>query len=69
MLHTTITPNEKTISVVIPENYIGREIEVIVFAKDEGINKDRVAEKKPSFDAIAIDTKGFQFNRDEANER
>ncbi|MEX8548773.1 MAG: hypothetical protein V5804_14345 [Mucilaginibacter sp.] len=68
MLHTTITPNEKTISVVIPENYVGKEIEMIVFAKDEGLAKHAL-QKKVTFEALAIDTKGYQFNRDEANDR
>ncbi len=68
MLHTTITPNEKIISVTIPENYIGKEIEVIVFAKDEGLTKQAIP-KKVTFDALSIDTKGYQFNRDEANGR
>lgn len=69
MLHTTITPNTKMISVAIPENYVGKEIEVIVFAKDEGITKHQTFQKKISFNALGIDTKGYKFNRDEANER
>ncbi len=69
MLHTTITADKQTISFDIPEGYVGKEIEVIVFAKDEGKSNEPFIEKKVSFAALALDTKGYKFNREEANER
>lgn len=33
------------------------------------IEKKKSDEKKVTFTALSIDTKGFNFNRDEANER
>lgn len=68
MIRTTIVPNEKTISLSIPENYIGKQIEVIAFEKDEGVT-EKPAQKIASFTALAIDTKGYKFSREEANER
>ncbi len=71
MIRTTITP-QKTIvnvSLSVPENYIGKELEVIAFTKKEGLEAEEPAEKKVSFAALSIDTRGFKFNRDEANER
>lgn len=65
MLRTTITPNNPSISFNIPEDYVGREIEVIVFAKEEGLTIQAIP-KKVTFEALTIDTKGYQFNRDEA---
>ena len=67
MVRTIVTPREKTISINIPEDYIGKQIEVIAFEKDEGIAEKAV--KKVSFTALSIDTQGFVFNREEANER
>ncbi|MBN8719358.1 MAG: hypothetical protein J0H85_07940 [Sediminibacterium magnilacihabitans] len=69
MIRTIVTPHQKTISFTIPNDYIGKEIEVIVFAKSEGIIKEQPAKRKVTFDALSIDTRGYKFNRDEANER
>jgi hypothetical protein len=71
MIRTTIVPDKKTISISlsVPENYIGKEMEIIAFTKQEGLDNVTVSEKKVSFSALSIDTLGFKFNRDEANER
>lgn len=69
MVRTIITPDKQTISFDIPKDYIGRQIEVIAFATDEEHTKEPTSKKKVSFNALAIDTRGYKFNRDEANER
>jgi hypothetical protein len=69
MIRTIVTPQQQTISFTIPKDYVGKEIEVIAFAKGEGISKEQPAKKKVTFTALSIDTKGYKFNRDEANER
>ncbi|QJD97733.1 hypothetical protein HH214_18555 [Mucilaginibacter robiniae] len=69
MVRTVITPNKQIISFEIPQSYVGKEIEVIAFTKDEGINTDQSAKKKVSFTALSFDTRNYKFNRDEANER
>jgi hypothetical protein len=51
----------------IPEEYlkdISSTVKVIIFTKDE----ERQPQKK-TFTAMKIHTKGFKFNREEANER
>lgn len=69
MIHTVVIPNKQTISFDIPKDYVGKQIEVIAFAKDEGIVNEKPAKKKVTFSALSIDTRGYKFNRDEANER
>ncbi len=69
MIRTVVTPDQQTISFDIPQSYIGKEIEIIAFAKDEAVSKELSAKKKVSFTALTLDTRGYQFNRDEANER
>lgn len=69
MIRTIIVPNKQTISFDIPKDYVGRQIEVIAFAQDEGIFNDKPEKKKVTFTALSIDTRGYKFNRDEANER
>jgi len=69
MVRTTITPSTQTVVFDIPKDYVGKELEVIAFAKNEGSQTKDLSTKKVSFDALSIDTKNFKFNREEANER
>lgn len=69
MIRTIITPNTQTVSFNIPQKYIGKELEIIAFEKEEGLEKKQFPKKFVSFDSISIDTKNFKFSRDEANER
>lgn len=69
MVRTILKPENQTVTIDIPQSYIGKEIEVIAFAKDEGMSDEQPAVKKVTFTALSIDTKEYKFNRDEANER
>jgi hypothetical protein len=69
MVRTVITPNKQFVSFEIPVSYIGKEIEVIAFAKDEGEQKIFDDTKQKSFSALSLDTRNYKFSRDEANER
>ena len=69
MVRTIITPNNQTVSFSVPKEYIGKQVEVIAFVEDEGLAKETPVKKQVTFNALSIDTKGYKFNRDEANER
>jgi len=71
MIHTSITPKTDKINLIltVPENYIGKELEIIAFTKDEGIEERFTSNKKVSFTVLHSDIKNYKFNRDEANER
>ena len=72
MIRTVIVPDrqEVNISLLLPENYIGQEIEVIAFSKVEVTEETPNRKlKKVTFNALSIDTLGYKFNRDDANER
>jgi len=69
MIRTIIIPNSRTISFDVPKKYIGKEIQVIAFEKEERKEDKHLNKKTVSFDTISIDTKKFKFNREEANER
>lgn len=69
MIRTFIIPDSQHLSLTIPKKYVGKELEVIVFSKREVLNDNNHVDKKVSFASIKINTKGFKFNRDEANER
>jgi hypothetical protein len=71
MIRTLITPQTDTlnISLAIPKSYIGKEMEVIAFRKDEGIEHNINTKKQVTFTVLHVENQKYKFNRDEANER
>jgi hypothetical protein len=70
MIRTIITPNKNQISINIPDNYIGKKIEVIAFSLDDPSDDVIYTEKSiKSFSSIKLKTSGYKFDRDAANER
>lgn len=71
MIHTKIIPKSTLVnlSFYVPKDYIGKEVDVIAFTQNEGLQSKETSIKQVSFTALSIDTRGFKFNRDEANER
>lgn len=37
MIRTVVTTNNNTLTLAIPDNYIGRQLEIIAFAIDEPV--------------------------------
>lgn len=63
-----LIPKNNKIEIMVPDNFVGKTIEVIAFEVEEKNDiRDKIKEK--TFDAIKLDLSGFKFNRDEANER
>jgi hypothetical protein len=69
MIRTVVTADRNTLILPLPDSYIGRKLEVIAFAIDEPVKQDKRALAKDVFKALKFDTRGFKFNRDEANNR
>ena len=69
MIRTIVKTNNNTLTFSIPDKYVGKELEVIAFAKDEGFDVVSNSKKKVSFTVLHTDVKDYKFNRDEANER
>jgi hypothetical protein len=70
MIRTVVTPDKNSLSFNIPDNYIGKKMEIIAFAVDEP-SEDVIytTKSRKSFSAVKLKTKGFKFDREEANER
>ncbi len=68
MIRTIVKTNNNTLSFSIPDKYIGKELEVIAFTRDEGFEESNT-KKKVSFTVLHTDIKNYKFSRDEANER
>jgi hypothetical protein len=67
MVRTLITPEDQDISIRVPADYVGRQVEVIAFTIDSDLPNQ--TKKQPSFSALKLDTIGYKFNREEADER
>lgn len=72
MYRAIITPKETTLTIELPEQLVGKPVEVLAFE----LEKTQQPRKKPSAEEInlfyasyQIDMSGYKFNRDEANER
>jgi hypothetical protein len=57
----------------VPEGYVGKEVEVIAFAKEEGLESTASTSKQdeaPVFTILHVSSDiKYHFDRDEANER
>jgi len=69
MIRKILTVDSDTISISVPASYMGKVLEIIAFSQEESQNRELVNKHVATFKALALDTKGFKFNRDEANER
>jgi hypothetical protein len=69
MIRTIITADKNTLVLPLPDNYVGRQLEIIAFAIDEPVRQTRRDPAENVFKALEFDTRGFKFDRDEANSR
>lgn len=47
MVKTVITPRKKTFSLTIPQDYIGKTLEILFYSIDEIADRKESANKKP----------------------
>lgn len=68
MIRTIITANTKNLTLKLPDNFIGKQVEVIAFMVDEPKQKQE-PKKAKSFTTVKVNAEGYKFNRDELHER
>ncbi|GJM33663.1 MAG: hypothetical protein DHS20C18_26640 [Saprospiraceae bacterium] len=69
MIRTIITVDKNNLTLQLPDDFLGKQVEVIAFIIEETKAKVTNLSKSKTFSAIKLDTNGFKFNRDDANER
>lgn len=82
MFRTIITPKETTLTIELPDQMVGKTVEVIAFEIEKNgetiVKPEDLVESKPKrtfeeavafWDSMAVDMSNFKFNREEANER
>ncbi|MEX2568570.1 MAG: hypothetical protein WD431_21695 [Cyclobacteriaceae bacterium] len=71
MVRKIIIPTERTFTLEIPESFIGKKIELLAFEVEQTENDNEQAVKR-SFaertENLRYQSKGYKFNRMEANE-
>lgn len=71
MIKTIVTPQQNNINLAIPNNYIGREIEVLVYATDE-VEEKNLKSKKTMADFCGVfldsDYQSLKLHTQEARE-
>ena len=70
MLKTVITPRESTYLLTIPEHYIGKMVEVLLYSKEEIEENKTPKNKKPSdfFGTLSV-SEGEKFQNYVTNSR
>lgn len=69
MVRTIITPEKSDYTLTLPDDFLGKQVEVLAFVVDEKVEKTADSSHKgKTFLATSLDTRGFKFNREEANE-
>lgn len=69
MIRTIVIAEGNNLTLSLPDNFLGKQIEVIAFVIEEAIQKSK---KKVSFTVLDVPDElkvNYRFNRDEANER
>ena len=68
MIRTIITAEKNNLTLLLPDDFLGKQVEIIVFLIEEAKTQATQFKKTRTFSAVQLDTRGFTFNREEANE-
>lgn len=65
MIRTIITPQQQNISIAVPENYIGKQIEVLLYSVDEltEVEKTAMPNNAARYKGIFSKEEGEKFNQ------
>jgi len=69
MIRKIITLSQNNLTISLPDDFLGKQIEVIAFIVEDQVDGPQSFDGKKTFSTFQIDTQGFKFNREEANER
>ena len=69
MIRTIITADRNNLILTLPDDFLGKQIEVIAFVIEEAIQKPRGKVPFTVLDVPEALKMNYRFSRDEANER
>lgn len=63
MIRTVVTPESQTVSIDVPKSYVGKKIEVLLYAVDELIEREpQCMGNAASFKGIFSEAEAVQFH-------
>jgi len=64
MVRTLLTPLQQNISILVPQNYVGRQIEILLYAVDELVEEEKKAipNNAAKYKGIFTKEEGQKFN-------
>lgn len=79
MVRQIVIPEKNQLVIDLPEDFVGKTVEVLAFPLDEPTNSPleeisdaeldaRVARLKKSLEGLTFNSGGYKFNREEAND-
>ena len=77
MVRVIFVPTQNTLTLTLPYDYVGKQIEVLAFEVDKAPavvslsaeeHAQRIAAIRKIFDGAHVDLSNFKFNRNEAND-
>jgi hypothetical protein len=78
MIRTIVKPSKNSLTLQLPDDLVGKTVEVIAFEIDQDIplksgkksldKEKRIREIEKGLSNYRTDLSGFKFNRDEAND-
>lgn len=68
MIRTVVTANKNVLTLFIPNNYVGKQVEIIAFTVDE-LMQNQELKKIKTFTTVNVNAEGYKFNREELHER
>ncbi|MDR0733289.1 MAG: hypothetical protein LBF08_04420 [Dysgonamonadaceae bacterium] len=70
MIRTVLVPESENVVVSVPKKYVGKCVEITILpVNDAPVEYATPEKRKPHFTAISLDTRGWKFDREEANAR
>ena len=69
MIRTIVKAKKNFLTIPFPHEYVVKQLELIAFMLEDESDIPAKEEKQATFDAVSLDTRGFKFSREEANER
>jgi hypothetical protein len=67
MIRTIFVPHNDNVNFPIPQEYIGKELEIIVFPIEE-VSKKSTFPQKVTFTDFGLDAPDYKFDREEAED-
>ena len=65
MVRTLVTPQQQNISILVPQNYVGRQIEILLYPLDELVEEPQTAKPNNAakYKGILSKEEGEKFNQ------